>query len=209
MQLDERQIKVYKGLSTPEKIQDFLDTIPINFELEGETYLSPLEVLKQNRAHCLEGALLAASILRFHGHKPLVMDLKSTHDDVDHVVALFQVGKYYGSISKTNHAVLRYREPVYRNLRELALSFFHEYFDNKTGNKNLRSYSAAFDLQKMDYLNWETTDKNLQELVNKLDWSRHYPLVTKKQISHFRKADPIEIKAGELLEWSEKGERIV
>lgn len=203
MTLTKLQTSIYRKLPTPAKIQDFLNEIPINFEKEEETYLSPLEVLKQNRAHCLEGALLASSILRFHGQKPLIMDLKAVDEDLDHVVTLFQVGKYWGAISKTNHAVLRFREPIYRTLRELALSYFHEYFDNKTGKKNLRSYSGAFDLRKMDYLNWEITNLKLQELVDKLDQSRHFPLVNKHQIKTLRPADPIEIQAGELLEWNE------
>ncbi len=211
MQLDTIQKNIYPSLNTPSKIQDYINSIPINFELDGETYLSPLEVLKQNRAHCLEGALLAARLFRFHGHTPLLLDLKAVAGDHDHVVALFRFPKTgeWGAVSKTNHAVLRYREPIYKSLRELAMSYFHEYFDNKTGKKNLRSYSGAFDLRKMDYLNWETTDKKLQDLVNKLDWSRHYSLISKDHEKLLRKAEQIEIQAGELLEWSEKGKKLV
>lgn len=224
MRLSPLQTKLYPKLKTPDKIQDFLNTIPINFEEAGETYMSPLEVLKNNKAHCAEGALLAASILRFHGHEPLVMDLRSTDDDVDHMVTLFQMGNTanlknnskistpkaahslgegWGCIGKTNHATLRYREPIYRNLRELAMSFFHEYFDNQTRRKNLREYSGAVNLKRFDYLNWETTDKNLQELIDGVDQSRHYPLINRAQIKNLRLAEPIEIEAGKILEWPE------
>ncbi len=207
MRLSPLQTKLYRKLKTPDKIQDFLNTIPINFEEAGETYMSPLEVLKNNKAHCAEGALLSASILRFHGHEPLVMDLRSTDEDVDHMVTLFQMTNPpaggWGCISKTNHATLRYREPIYKNLRELAMSFFHEYFDNQTRRKNLREYSGAVNLKRFDYLNWETTDKNLQELIDGVDSSRHYPLINKAQIKNLRLAEPIEINAGKILEWPE------
>ena len=107
------------------------------------------EVLRAGKAHCMEGALLAAAILEFHGHKPLLLDLRSTSEDLDHVVALFKQNGYWGAISKTNHVVLRYREPIYGSVRELAMSYFHEYFlDN--GKKTLREYSVPVDLGKFD-----------------------------------------------------------
>src|ERR1041385_6102244 len=121
------EFSVLKALNSPKKVQDFLDTIPINKEETGETCTSPLVTLRRNRAHCMEGALLAALALWIHGEPPLILDLKSSRNDVDHLVALFRVGRHWGGITKTNHAVLRYREPVYRDIRELAMSFFHEY----------------------------------------------------------------------------------
>src|SRR3954468_3158885 len=141
------EFRVLKKLNSPRKVQDFLDTVPINFERGGETCMSPLRTLRRNRAHCMEGALVAALALWMHGRPPLIMDLKTSNDDVDHLVAVFKIGRHWGGITKTNHAVLRYREPVYRDLRELAMSFFHEYFLD-SGKKTLRAYSEPFDLRE-------------------------------------------------------------
>jgi hypothetical protein len=114
-----------KKLNSPQKIQDYLDTLPINFEEDGETYMSVSRSLRAKKVHCLEAALLAACTLWIQGAKPLLMDFKTDNDE-DHVVAIFKVRNHWGAISKTNHAVLRYRDPIYRTLRELALSYFHE-----------------------------------------------------------------------------------
>src|SRR3989344_7250440 len=103
--LNKEEIKLFKSLNTPRKIQDFLDTIPINFEPTGDSFLSPREVLKQNRAHCIEAACLAAAILRFHGYPPLIVDLTAVRDDEDHVIAVFKQHEHWGAISKTTHAV--------------------------------------------------------------------------------------------------------
>src|SRR3989344_1742309 len=125
--LNEKEVKMLKALNTPRKIQDFLNKIPINFEEKGDTCFSPKMVLKKWKAHCIEGAMLAAVALRLNGKKPLVVDLTSVPEDFDHVICVFKEDGCWGAISKTNHAVLRYREPVYKNIRELVMSFFHEY----------------------------------------------------------------------------------
>lgn len=189
-------------LNSPEKIQDYLDGLPINFETRGETYMSPRQVMRLATAHCMEGALFAAAALEFHGQKPLLMDLSVELPDTDHVVALFKRGGYWGSISKTNHAVLRYREPVYKTLRELALSFFHEYFTHG-GRKSLREYSAPFSLVQFNKDGWQTSEDDLFDIVNALDASRHYKLINSAQVRKLRKASKIEIAAGKLIEWKE------
>lgn len=186
-------------LNTPKKIQNWLNTIPQNF---GETLMSPRQVLQKKKAHCIEGALVAALVLWHHGHKPLLLDLKANRKDVDHVVALFKIGKYWGAISKTNYAVLRFREPIYKNVRELVMSYFHEY-TLKDGTKTLRSYSEPFDLSKLDP-DWITRTDDLWDIGTALDESPHISLFTKSQINSFRKADKIEQKAGELKEWKKK-----
>lgn len=143
------EIKIFTKLDSPEKIQDFLESIKINFEEKGDTCYSPRMVIRNQKAHCMEGALFAAAALEFHGARPLVLDLRSIHKDFDHVVAPFRQFGCWGAISKTNHPVLRYREPVYKTSRELAMSYFHEYFmDN--GKKTLREYSEPFDLKYFD-----------------------------------------------------------
>lgn len=199
--------KALKKLNTPGKIQDFLNTLKFNFEKKGETCMSPKRVLETKTAHCFEGALFAAAALEAHGHKPLLLDLKASGKDMDHVVALFQRGKYWGAISKTNHAVLRYREPIYISVRELAMSYFHEYFLSN-GTKTLKSFSKPFDLSKQPHfvkasrgkhLDWKTSDKDLFALTRALDKSPHINIVPKGL--KLRKADRIEIKAGEIVEY--------
>ena len=145
--------------------------------------------------------MLAAAILEFYGHKPLLVDLRSVKPaDDDHVVAVFKQFGCFGAISKTNHAVLRYREPIYKSIRELALSYFHEYF-LKNGQKTLREYSEVFDLSRFDYLDWRTSAENLFEIPHALDKIKHYKILNPAQIKNLRRADRIEIKAGELVEW--------
>lgn len=195
------ELKLFRRLNSPIKVQDYLNSIPFNFEKNGDTCMSPRMVLKTKRAHCVEGALLAAATLEFHGHKPWLLDLRSTTKpwDYDHVIAVFKKGGYFGAISKTNHAVLRYREPIYKTVRELVMSFFHEYFlDN--GKKTLREYSKLFDLSKLK-INWHTSEKNLFEIPNYLDKAKHYKILSQKQIRNLRKADKIEIDAGKLVEY--------
>jgi hypothetical protein len=198
--LNKKEVRLLKKLNTPKKIQDFLNKIPINFEEKGDTCMSPRMVLKNNKAHCMEGAMLAAAALRINGRNPLVVDLEATKKDFDHVICVFRQDSKWGSISKTNHAVLRYREPIYNNIRELVMSFFHEYFDD-SGKKNLRSYSAPINLKRFDKLNWMASEEDVWFVPDYLAKVKHYPLINKNQISRLRKADKIEIKAGKLLDW--------
>lgn len=180
-------------------MQNFLDTIPINHERTVETCSSPLLTLRRGSAHCMEGALVAALALWMNGHRPLLMDLKTTRNDLDHVVALFKTGGYWGGITKTNHAVLRYREPIFRDPRELAASFFHEY-SLPDGRKTLRSYSAPFDLRGYAG-DWIFSEEPLWDLERRFDESRHFKLVNRSQIARLRRADDIEIRAGKIVEW--------
>ncbi len=197
------EIKLFKKLSTPVKIQDFLNTVPNNFDQGNDTLRSPREMLRKNKAHCMEGALFAAAVFEFHKKPALLLDLKSTQKDLDHVVTLFKQNGYWGAISKTNHAVLRYREPVYRTIRELALSYFHEYFLHD-GTKTLLSYSQPFNLKKFKREDWQTSAEDLWHIAEALDDSPHIMIVPKQLRKKFRKADLIEINAGKLTEWKRK-----
>lgn len=197
--MDVPEFRVLRALDRPRKVQDFVNRIPVNKERGRETCTSPLVTLRRNKAHCMEGALLAALALWMHGHRPFILDLKTTTADVDHLVALFRVDGYWGGITKTNHAVLRYREPIYRNVRELGVSYFHEYFMNN-GAKTLRQYSEPFDLRKWSG-DWMTADDDLWDLERAIDRSPHHELISRKQIAGLRKADKIEIRAGKLTEW--------
>lgn len=202
--IDEQEMqRIFRKLDSPRRIQDFLNTLRINFEEHGETCSSPLAVLQRGSAHCMEGAMLAAAALRMHGFPPLVVDLRATPDDYDHVLAVFKQHGCWGAITKTNHAVLRYREPVYRTIRELAMSFFHEYFDDG-GRKNLRSFSMPISLARFDRLQWMTAAGDLWEIPQYLDAVRHYPMLNSGQRAGLRRADPIEIEAGKFVEWKGK-----
>lgn len=194
------ELKIIRRFNTPRKIQDFLATLPWNFENAGDTCFSPRLVLRNRRAHCVEGAFLAAAMLRVHGYKPRVMDLRSAAYDYDHVVAVFQIDGHYGAISKTNHGVLRYREPIYKTVRELALSYFHEYFLDD-GAKTLRSYSGPIDLSRFDRRKWMTSEGHLWDIYKYVDKAKHYSILTRAQISRLRKADPIEREMGRVVEW--------
>lgn len=190
-------------LSTPGKIQDFLNALPMNFEKKGETCMSPRAVLREKKALCIEGAMLAACALWIAGEPPVIMDLSARlgRGDVDHVVALFRRDGYYGAISKTNHPVLRFRDPIYRTPRELALSYFHEWFLYTTGEKTLECYSRPFNLEHRFGTSWITNEGNVWEVVDALASLKHYTLVPAGRWRNIRPVDPIELKAAKIAEW--------
>lgn len=202
--LSEEEKELFQKLNSPAKVQDFLETIPINFERKGETVYSPRQVLEKNKAHCMEGALFAAAVFEFHKQKPLLLHLKTTKNDFDHVVAPFKIKNRWGAISKTNHTCLRYREPVYKNIHELVMSYFHEYFLNKTGRKTLREFSDLLNLNKFNSKNWVTSEKNLWYIDHALDKLPHHEIITKEMIKNLRPADPIETKAGKMVNFRGK-----
>jgi hypothetical protein len=187
-------------LDTPQKIQAFLNAIPVNHELEGETILSVREVLHQRRAHCIEGAFLAACALWIHGELPLLLHLDCDLSDYPHVLAVFRRKGGWGAISKTNGTPLRYRDPIYRTLRELTMSYFHEYY-NKRYEKTLRSYSGAFDLRKVDPALWITNEQPCEEVHDRLVNARHYALISKGQERLLARRDPFERKASKLVQY--------
>jgi len=201
--LPKKELRILKKLDSPKKIQDFLNKLKMNFEEHGDTNFSPMTVLKKRKCHCMEGAALAALAMRVHGHEPLLLDLTANKHDFDHVVALFRKNGKWGAISKTNHAALRYREPVYNSPRELAMSYFHEYLD-KYGRKNLRSYSLPVNLKRFDRLGWMTTQEDIDYIPEYLEKVRHFPILNRKQIRQLRKADKIEIAAGKIEEWKKQ-----
>ncbi|OGI16441.1 MAG: hypothetical protein A3J63_04085 [Candidatus Moranbacteria bacterium RIFCSPHIGHO2_02_FULL_40_12b] len=204
--LPEKEFRTLKKLNTPAKIQNFLDKIKINFEENGETNLSPMAVLEKKICHCAEGAVLAALALRVNGFPPLLLDLTANDNDYDHVVAIFKLDGKWGAISKTNHATLRYREPVYYSIRELAMSYFHEYIDEK-GRKNLQSFSGPVNLKRFDKLGWMTTKEDIDYIPKYLEKVKHFPILGRKQLGNLRKADKIEIQAGKMIEWKKGNKR--
>jgi hypothetical protein len=187
------EIRFLKAVSDPDKIQNFLDSIDYNPNYECR---SPRWVIRKKSAHCFEGALLAAAALQFIGYRPLIVDMKSFNDD-DHVIAVFKNDGHWGAVAKSNFTTLRFREPVYRSLRELVMSYFDFYF-NIAGDKSLRSYSLPLDLSIYDSLQWTTTDNDLEYIGDKLEKIHHYPVVNNKMIKNLKKASDTMLKAGML-----------
>ncbi len=198
--LTKSELKILKKLSTPIKIQDYLDSMPVNWEKKGETYMSPRRSLKAGKMHCFEGALVAAVALWLKGQKPLLLDFKNKGDE-DHVVALYKINGYWGAISKTNHSTLRYRDPVYKTIRELVMSYFLEYWRVRDGKKTLGSYSTEpFDLRKYG-TKWVTTDEDMFDMIEDIDTAPHTQIYPKKNKKFLRRADGMERKAGNMIEW--------
>jgi hypothetical protein len=186
-----------RRLRTPEKIQSFINRIPWNYEEQGHTARSVVGVLEHNLAQCIEAAFVAAAALSLAGHPPLLMDMGAARGDVDHVVALFRRRGHWGAISKSNSPLLRYRDPIYRSLRELSLSFFPQYVKGR--RKTLRTYSVPVDLRKHDPTLWATHERSVcQEMVDVLTVARHFPLVPPEAEGDLRPIDEIE-ERGSLL----------
>jgi hypothetical protein len=195
---DER--RVFARLTSPQKIQSFLDALPVNFELIAETAMSPRRVLQERVAHCAEGAIFAAAALAYHGRPPLLMDFQALPSDEDHVIAVFQERGLWGAISKTNHAVLRWRDPIYRSPRELAMSYAHEYF-LWGGKKSLLAYSRPYSIARFSPKRWLTSGDDLYWLLLALDESPHEPLAPRAALRRRRRTSEIERRALAIVEW--------
>ena len=187
------------GLRTPERIQDFISRLRWNYQTDGPTALSVVGVLRQDQAQCIEGAFVAACALWLNGHPPLLIDLGAARGDVDHVMAIFRRGRYWGAISKSNSPFLRYRDPIYRNLRELAVSFFPQYV--KRRRKTLRTYSLPVDLRRHDPALWVTRDGFCHEMVDVLTGARHFDILPAEGQSKLRPIDEIEARANTLRDF--------
>ena len=197
--LSAREYAILRKLDQPSKVQAFLNKIPCNHEIGGETVLSVREVLRQRRAHCIEGAMVAAAALWVNGIKPLVIHLDCHISDYPHVIAVFRHHGFWGAISKTNGAPLRYRDPIYRSLRELALSYFHEY-SNKRGHKTLRSYSVPFDMRRIPPHEWVTATENCWKTHDRITDLRHFALISPRQERLLAPRDKFERKASKIVE---------
>jgi hypothetical protein len=193
MEWSNDEIAFLKTMQDPDRIQCFLDSVDYNPVYECR---SPRWVIRKRSAHCFEGALFAAAALQFIGYTPLIIDMKAYNDD-DHVIAVFKENGHWGSVAKSNFTTLRYREPVYRTLRELIMSYFDFYF-NIDGDKSLRSYSLPLDLSLYNSRHWTTTDEDLEYIGDKLEKIRHFPVVDKKMIKKLKRASDTMLKAGML-----------
>lgn len=164
-----------RRLNTPVRIQAFLDAIPYNTETDGETFRSPRRVLRDGTANCIEGAVLAAAAMRVQGKPPLIMDLTAVHDE-DHVIAVFRRRALWGAIATSKFTGLRYREPVYRTLRELAMSYFEHYF-NLEGQRTLRGHGRPVNLARFDRMHWMTSEADLWPIAQHLERIPHVALL--------------------------------
>src|SRR5512132_2495553 len=191
--LTPRELRTLRSLKTPARIQHFINDLPYH---HADTAWSPRKVLREGTAHCLEGATLAAAALRVLGHKPLVMDLEGVND-TDHVLALYKDKGYWGSIAKSNFSGLRFRAPVYRTIRELALSFFEDYF-NLRGERTLRGYSSVVDLKRFDKDQWMTSEKSVWSVPEFLVTCRHFELFPARIAENLPRLDKRAFDAGTL-----------
>ena len=185
------ELAALRPLRTPARIQSFVDGLTYRVEDDPG---SPRRVLAERCANCYDGAIFAAAALRRLGHRPLLLDLQAVRDD-DHVLAVFQVRGRWGAIAKSNFSGLRWRDPVYRSVRELAASYFEDYF-NLRGEKTLRNYSVPFDLSRFDRLDWTFRDDGLREIAGWLDGSRHFALLSPGTERDLRRVDPRSMQAG-------------
>ena len=192
-----QEITILKRLNAPEKIQRFLDEeLAYNKEVDGETCRSPRRVLRDMTGHCLEGALMVVAALRVHGHPPLLVDLEAVRDD-DHVLAVFQQHGHWGAIAKSNYSGLRFREPVYRTLRELVMSYFEHYFNLKR-ERTLRRYSKPVNLGRFDEREWMTAEEDLWFMAEYLLTISHCSILLPATARHLTKVDRRLFEAGKV-----------
>ncbi len=192
---DREEMALLKQLSTPEKVQNFLDeNVRYNKEPEGATLRSPRRVLRDRVAHCIEGALFAAAALRMHGYPPLILDMEAVRDD-DHIIALFKRHAHWGAVGKSNYSGLRFREPIHRTLRELVMTYFEHYY-NPEGEKTLRSFSRSVNLARFDGLGWMIQERELWEISDYLYAIPHRTLLEPPMIRGLRRVDKRLYEAG-------------
>ena len=189
--LSAESLRTLRALKTPQHIQRFIDGLTYQY---ADTAWSPERVLRERKGHCLEGALVAAAALRVHGHAPLLMDLEAVRDD-DHVVALYRERGLWGGIAKSNFAGLRFRAPIYRTLRELALSYFDHYY-NLRGERTLRAYAGPVNLARLDRLHWMTAEEDVWCVPELLIAARHYPLFPHRVARALPRLDRRSFEAG-------------
>ncbi len=192
--------RLFARLDTPQKVQNFLDRMPANFEPHGDTARSPRSMLRARVAHCSEGAIFAAAVLVYHGRPAWLMDLRALPSDQDHIVTLFKQRGLWGAISKTNHAILRWRDPIYRSARELAMSYAHEYA-LPGGKKSLLEFSRPFSLTRYAPARWVTAPDDLDWLLYALDLSPHWPVAPRHAMRRRRPSTWVEMRAQDVVEW--------
>ena len=192
--------RAFARLDTPQKIQTFVERLPANFSLDGDTAMSPRRVLQTRLAHCAEAAVFAAAALAYHGKPAWLVDMRALPSDQDHIITLFRERGLWGAISKTNHAILRWRDPIYRSTRELVMSYAHEYC-LPGGKKSLLEYSRPFSLTRFAPGRWVIPTDDLDWLMVALDEAPHLPIAPKAALRRQRRSTTVERRAHNELEW--------
>jgi hypothetical protein len=192
--LTRSELAVLRRLSTPQRIQAYLDDLPYNLEPDGDTLRSPRRVLRDGTAHCAEGALFAAAAFRVGGRPPLVIDLEAVRDD-DHVLAVYREDGLWGSVAISKFAGLRFRSPVYRTLRELVMSYFDHYY-NWDGERTLRAYSRPISLAQFDRIGWMTAEDDLWPVAEHLAQVSHTPIAPSPAVRRLHRLDRRSYDAG-------------
>ncbi len=190
--LTESEQQFISTLTAPARIQAFLDELPYSTE---HIYRCPLRVLRERRAHCFDGALFTAAMLRRLGYPPLIMDMLPNERDDDHMLALYKSNGHWGAVAKSNFVGLRFREPIYRTLRELVMSYFEQFY-NVEREKTLRSYTLPLNLKYFDQWDWMIRDEFLERIAQKLDRIRRVPVLTEPMISALSLVDERSCQAG-------------
>lgn len=190
--LTARERTLLDGLNSPPRIQAFLDSIAYSTE---PIYRSPLRVLRERVAHCFDGALFAAAALRRISYPPLIVEMLPNERDDDHLLAVYRKDRCWGAVAKSNFVGLRYREPVYRSLRELIMSYFEVFF-NAVGEKTLRGYTLPLNLTAFDRLHWTVNDEAAEQIAARLDRVRRVAVLTPAMIEGLSLVDERSLKAG-------------
>jgi hypothetical protein len=190
--MTKKETAFLRRLGPPHRIQRFLDEL--DYDVAGSGCRSPRRVLRERRVQCLDGALFAAAALRAQGRPPLIVDLEAEQDD-DHVIAVFRQGRCWGAIARSNYSGLRFREPVYRSLRELVMSYFESYF-NLRRQKTLRRYSGPVDLSRFDRRGWMTTDEDLWYVAEHLLTVPHRQVLPPGPRRPLSPVEPVLFRAG-------------
>ena len=188
------ELRLLRRLDTPMKVQLYLNGLGYD-AVPGTA--SPRRVMRERKANCFEGALLAAAALREQSRPPLVMDMRAENDD-DHVIAVFREGGRWGAVAKSNFTGIRFREPVYKTIRELVMSYF-DFFFNSLGEKTLREYSRPMSLRRFDRDDWMTTEGDISDIGDVLDAMKHYKILTPGQVRRLEPVDKDVFRAGLLV----------
>ena len=200
MSFSKTELLVFAKLISPSKIQEFLDSIPYSAE---ERYRCPRSVMRDRKAHCYDGAVFAAAALSMIGFPPLLVDMLPNRRDDDHILAVFRQKNRWGAVAKSNFSGLRFREPVYRGLRELVMSYFESYY-NIAGEKTLVGYTAPINLNRFDKLGWQVNDKAMDAIAEAMDSNRKYKVLTPAMARQLSSVDKRSYHAG-LLGANHKG----
>jgi hypothetical protein len=190
--LTDKERGILSEATSPAGIQAFLDSIPYSTD---HFYRCPLRVLRERTAHCFDGALFAAAALRRIGHPPLILDMLPDDRDDEHLLAVFRISDHWGAVGKSNFVGLRFREPVYRSLRELVMSYFEQFY-NIEREKTLRGYAGPLNLETFDHLSWMISDEHLEAIATRTDQIRRKSLLTERMIAGLSRLDGRSYKAG-------------